>query len=131
MEQISTQTTISQSKHFMPLGGPPFKFGDFNPTQTMNHFLKEQKPAGEYSRLPSIFTTCPELSRFKASIDFDITPKDPRLIQEPMNIQKETCSPVFIPITPQPIFLANCFNPNAPIINPYVFFFIFELLVLC
>lgn len=170
-----------QHKHFMTLGGgmglPQKKLslgqGSLSPSTLSSSFSipREQTPI---SHLPDIYTTCPELRKFKTFMilspnnnnnnndDTDVIKiKDPikphpqppadqttfqqpqiQLPQQPVQQQPQNkpamprpfipnpSTPVIFPFQrcpfpfqPFPVF--QIFDPNAPVLRPYVFYFYF------
>lgn len=167
-------------KHFMTLGGgmglPQKKLsigqGSLSPSSLSSSFSMPREQT-TISHLPDIYTTCPELRKFKTFMilspnnndDTDIIkikdPVKPQIQQQQQppieQIQQPQQSPLqtqqqnlgsmprpFIPNTSTPVFFPfqrvpfpfqqypflQIFDPNAPVLRPYVYFlyYIYSLL---
>lgn len=164
--------SLQQHKHFMTLGGgmglPQKKLtlgqGSLSPSTLSSSFSITRQPS-TISHLPDIYTTCPELRKFKTFMilspnnndDSDIIKiKDPlkphpqQLQDQPQTQQHQQpqvqsqqqnltptmprpfipnpSTPVYFPFQrcpfpfqPYPVF--QIFDPNAPVLRPYVFFY--------
>lgn len=156
-------------KHFMSLGGdlvlPPKKnilgTPSLSPSTLSSSFSISRRPQHS-EQLPDIYTTCPELRKFKALMflntnedqnsenekyqrktieqpPVEIKPppvenyqQSPQPQQPVQNINQVSyiqppASPVFFtfqrcPMPFQPIPFYQYFDPNAPVLKPYVFF---------
>jgi hypothetical protein len=101
-------------RHFLSLGSsfpiPPQKppFGAFPPPTLSSSFVAPN-PVPPVSHLPDIYTTCPELRKF--------TPLFSLPVREP-----EPPPPPPVPRFPVPVHfqMFHMFDPNAPIIRPFV-----------
>jgi len=96
------------SKRFMPIGS----YLNSNETRAANSpkipsitgsfVVYENKP----TNLPDIFTTCPDLVRFQPNSGFFSQKIMPHMS--------------FVPVPHNNFISVNSFDPNAPLINPYV-----------
>lgn len=173
---------LQQHKHFMTLGGgmglPQKKLsigqGSLSPSTLSSSFSITREPT-TISHLPDIYTTCPELRKFKTFMilspnnnndDTDIIkikePLKPQIqqpqdqppaqqFQQPQQSQMQsqqqnlptmprpfisnTSTPIFFPFQRcpfsfQPYQVFQIFDPNAPVLRPYVYFLIYLFLII-
>jgi hypothetical protein len=113
---MSQTPPSAAGRRFMPLGGDlpihdkkPFSGNpSFSPSRLSTSFVATRPSPSPAPPLPDIYTTCPELRKFTPlfALKPDPPPEPPRFVYCPL--------PVF-----------HVFNPNLPIIRPYVFLPIF------